>query len=105
MTHDLSHNPKRSRRDTDGVLDSGVPPHYTIEAFGEVFELHMEENSHLFPELRTTRLNENGTDEEIIGSPLCHWHGTVRSHNDSPVALSNCEDGLVSRKQTTVFFY
>lgn len=72
------------------------PVAYSFNAFGQDFYLHLQNNYRLMSDdFSATILHEDGQDETLFDFPLCYYHGTVRSHGESPVAVSNC-DGLVS---------
>ncbi|XP_065185310.1 A disintegrin and metalloproteinase with thrombospondin motifs 18-like [Sycon ciliatum] len=93
ISHDTKLEPHRQRRSTTPSEHAAVqePIHYSFNAFGDEFHLHLRNNYQLVSDdFSATILNDDGHNETLFEFPLCYYHGQVVSHGDSPVAVSNC---------------
>lgn len=94
-------SPKYRRRRSINNGERQELPHkisITFRAFGEVFKLHLKQNSRLLSStfvVKEELLGNDIIDDSLITNSKCYYHGYLESHQNSTAAISMC-DGMVT---------
>ncbi|XP_020715163.1 A disintegrin and metalloproteinase with thrombospondin motifs 6 isoform X2 [Ceratitis capitata] len=98
--HDQNYRHEHSRRRRN-IAKNFNKVHYKLDVANETIHLDLEPHSYFMaPSLVIERHRRDiRTRKTTIGNADCHFHGKVRGHEESNVAISTCE-GLVGHIKT-----
>ena len=98
LSHDLGEEgaKRRRRRSAEAGDDLTKEMHFKMHAFGEEHHLRLRRNDEMLHKNFMVNIHDGDDFTTHAYDQSCFYHGDVNAHDDSQVAISNCDNQLVS---------